>query len=439
MQMEGPIGQFYSGVRALDGSAIFDALPQIQPQQLERLCQAWLAGELGPIDPTNMLVAGDQADQFLELPGHAVIIYDAALEQLARHPELASDDTDFVGASLNLLGILDGMGARDKMPSVARRAAKMPIRQDDYKVRLAYFLYRGGDFEDAHHFFSEGMRSDPREIAEKSGIPLDDLLEMGRSIAASAKVKKRKTKLPPEIRDATQLTSDLFISAVTAQPLWDASAFFDAHEDTYITSPDTARLYEAASPAWDRATKARDAGNSETAIRELREVLRVFPGFVECHGLLATCWLESNRPAEALRVVDHALNTLDADYPEFHLIRAHALAALGNGDEAVLEWIKEMCIVGATPDVMKSTLRACLGVLPKTNDRAAYRQRRDVLEVALGCCGRLVDRDGDDNLLRLFASLYSRYELTGPMSPDHIAKLTGMEWERARGIYRSHA
>src|SRR5260370_13384744 len=120
MQLEGPIAQFYSAIQKLS-SAFLEALPQIQPSELERFCKAWILGDIGTIDHTNMLVAGDQADQFLELPGHAVIIYDAALEQMSRHTELIDTDTDCAAGSLNLLGILEDSDSRDRIRIIARR------------------------------------------------------------------------------------------------------------------------------------------------------------------------------------------------------------------------------------------------------------------------------------------------------------------------------
>ena len=439
MDFDGPLGRFYSGVQKLTGGEIIEVLPRIQAPQLERFCQAWLSGEIGPIDPTNMLVAGDQADQFLELPGLAAIIYEAALEQLFRHPDLAAKDTDCAAGSLNLLGILENAGWPDRIRAVALRAAKMPIKADVQRVRLAYFLNQVGEFALANSHFIEGMKRNPNQIAEETGVPLDELYNLGRRIAVSAQLRHHKPKLPEQIREATRLTTELFVGGFSCSPLWDSAAFFAAHPEMYRSEPGTSAQFHAASPNWNRAMEAHETGNNDEAIHELRTATRLFPGFVEAHGLLATCWLESECPAEALCVIDNALAALDGDYPVYRAMRARALSALGRADEAAVEWIKELYVVGPTSELLRSILQACLNLLPKTYDLAEYRRRYAALEVSLACAGRMVQEEGDAKIVRLLAKLYSRYELVGPVAPDHVAHITGMDWEAVRGIYRSYA
>lgn len=439
MQLDGAIERFYAGICDLKGSAIFEALPKIQVRELESLCQAWLLGQVGPIDPTNMLVAADQAEQFLELPRHASVLYDAALEQLSRHPDLIAKDTDCAAASLNLLGIVQNAGRSDQVHSIALRATKMPVKEDGQKVRLAYFLNEVGEFTLAQSLFTEGMRRNPDQVAEETGVPLDDLRELGRRIALASKLQYQNPKLSPEVRDASQLSTDLLIAAFSCSPLWDAAAFFFAHLKTYLSAPGTSAQFNVAGPHWEVAIEAHESGQHNKAIQELQTAIRLFPGLVEAYGLLAGCWLELERPAEALRVLDNGLATLGGDYPEFRAMRARALSALGQPEHAAVEWIKELFVVGATSELLRSILQACLNLLPKTYDLTEYRRNRNALEVALACSGRIVSEEGDSEITDLFAKLYSRYELVGPISPHHVARITGMDWETVRGIYRAHA
>jgi hypothetical protein len=91
---------FVKALRDLDGSVLLSVLPQIAVQDLKGICQDWLSGKLVGIDPTNVLCGGDYADQFLNLSAPAIVMYDAALEYMHRHPDSIADDTDCAAASL---------------------------------------------------------------------------------------------------------------------------------------------------------------------------------------------------------------------------------------------------------------------------------------------------------------------------------------------------
>jgi hypothetical protein len=76
--------------------------------------------------------------------------------------------------------------------------------------------------------------------------------------------------------------------------------------------------------------------------------------------------------------------------------------------------------------------------LPQSLDRMAYRRKRHILDCALACCGRLLSIEPNDRRLQTFAKLYSRYELSGPVAPEHIENITGLNWNTARNIYRRY-
>lgn len=121
--------RFVEAMRGLDGPAILELLPHLTLTDLSVVRQYWLNGHLGELDPTNVLSAGDFADQFLNLPEHAVALYDAALEYMDKHPESIADDTDCAAASLNLMDLLAKAGQGRAAVTAARRAARMPVKR----------------------------------------------------------------------------------------------------------------------------------------------------------------------------------------------------------------------------------------------------------------------------------------------------------------------
>jgi len=247
MQLRGPSAELLSALqqfsapeadRARTANNLWRCIRQISLPELQHLCHTWLAGEIGPIDPTNMLVAGDFADtETLGLQQHAVAFYDTALEFMVRHPKSIAADTDCAAASLNLLGILEDAEDHDRMRVVSLRAMRMPILGDDQRVRLSYALNQVGEAAHANSLFVEGMRTDPAGTAKKLGVPLDEVLKLGRSIAARTNTTKSTAKRPDPSSQAIGLYN-LAIKHIESGDRSQAAAVFDmalnvAQEETF--------------------------------------------------------------------------------------------------------------------------------------------------------------------------------------------------------------
>lgn len=177
---------FMNALKDLDGPALLTLLPQMAVPDLKAMCQDWLSGRLGTIDPTNVLSAGDYADQFLSLPAHAVVIYDAALEYMHRHPETIANDTDCAAASLNLIDLFDKSGQHGAATAAANRAAKMPVKRPEQNVQLAVAVSKAGDMVTAYSLFKRAESAGLGSVAQAMGVSMSDLNQMGTFLARAA-------------------------------------------------------------------------------------------------------------------------------------------------------------------------------------------------------------------------------------------------------------
>jgi len=128
----------------------------------------------------------------------------------------------------------------------------------------------------------------------------------------------------------------------------------------------------------------------------------------------------------------------EGDYPGLHFDKAAALLDAEDGEQAAAEIIKEMYVVGPDEQLLSELFNILLMQLHLTLNRMAYRRKRHILGCALACCGRMLNIERNDRRLQTFAKLYSRYELSGPIVPEQIETITGMNWNAARNIYRTY-
>ena len=177
---------FIKGLQDLNGPALLTALPQMSVPYLKAVCQEWLSGKLGTIDPTNVLCGGDYAEQFLSLPAHAAVMYDAALEYMHRHPESIANDTDCAAASLNLVDLLDKAGQHGAATAAANRAARMPVKRPEQNVQLAVAVSKGGDMVTAYSLFKRAESAGLGSVAQAMGVSMSDLNQMGTFLARAA-------------------------------------------------------------------------------------------------------------------------------------------------------------------------------------------------------------------------------------------------------------
>src|ERR1700738_857691 len=107
--------QFGRALLNLDGPAITTWLQSLSADDVKFSVESLLSGMLvGPdIDPTNVLCAADIADQQLQMPTHAIALYNTALKHMDENPESITDDTDCAAASLNLIDLLRKQRDRD--------------------------------------------------------------------------------------------------------------------------------------------------------------------------------------------------------------------------------------------------------------------------------------------------------------------------------------
>ena len=148
--------RFVEAVRHQDFLAVADALPNLTAYDISSLRERWFSGQLDQLDPTNVLCAGDCADQFLNLPQHAIALYDAALEYMDKHPESIAEDTDCAASSLNLIDFLIKSGQKQAAASAAKRASRMPVKRPEQNVQIAFWLSQTGDPKTAYVLFSAG-------------------------------------------------------------------------------------------------------------------------------------------------------------------------------------------------------------------------------------------------------------------------------------------
>jgi hypothetical protein len=117
------------------------------------------------------------------MPGHAIVLYDAALEYMKDNPESISADTDCAAASLNLIDLLRKQRDRAGWLNAIRRAAEMPIKRSDQKVQIAYGLHTAGEKTLAYNLFLKAMDAGAETVAAALGVEVDELIKMGEMLA----------------------------------------------------------------------------------------------------------------------------------------------------------------------------------------------------------------------------------------------------------------
>jgi hypothetical protein len=178
--------RFVEAMRELDGPVMIELLPRLTLADLNVVRQYWLGGHLGELDPTNVLCAGDYADQFLSLPEHAVALYDAALEFMDKYPNSVTEDTDCAAASLNLIDLLVRSGKGQVAAAAARRAGRMPVKRAVQNVQLALWIGEAGDAKTAYALFQRGKADGLSSIAAEMGLTVADLNQTERALARAA-------------------------------------------------------------------------------------------------------------------------------------------------------------------------------------------------------------------------------------------------------------
>jgi hypothetical protein len=155
---------------------------------LNRMFEAVANRDLGELDPTNVLTAGDFADQSLSLPEHAVALYDAALDFMDKHPESIADDTDCAAASLNLMDLLAKAGQARAAVTAARRAARLPVKRAEQNIQIAVGLSQGRDAKMALMLFQRGKAGGLSAAAAAMGVTVNDLNQMERVLVHAVSV-----------------------------------------------------------------------------------------------------------------------------------------------------------------------------------------------------------------------------------------------------------
>jgi hypothetical protein len=145
------------------------------------------------------LCAGDFADpgqNYLNLPGHAIALYDAALEYMDKHPESIAEDTDCAAASLNLIDLLMNSGQEQAAMAATRRAGRMPVKTAEQNVWLAFWLREAGDAKTAYHLFQRGKAVGLEPTAAAMGLTVDVLKQIEKQIEQELSRAAGEQKIP---------------------------------------------------------------------------------------------------------------------------------------------------------------------------------------------------------------------------------------------------
>jgi hypothetical protein len=181
---------FVQAMRDLDGPAVLQMLPNLTTSDVSDVCSDWLAGSIEPLDPTNVLCAGDYADQFLNLPGHAIILYDAALEYMDKHRESIAKDTECAAATLNLIDICMKAGDRRRATLAAVRGSRMPVERVEQNMQLAFWLAQVGNSRLAYEMFQHGKKAAGAAglalVAKRLEVPEAELRQMEQVLTNAA-------------------------------------------------------------------------------------------------------------------------------------------------------------------------------------------------------------------------------------------------------------
>lgn len=180
--------QFGRALLNLDGPAITMLLQRLSSDDVQLSVGSLLSGILvGPsIDPTNVLCAADIADQQLQMPTHAIALYDAALQYMDENRESICCDTDCAAASLNLIDLLRKGHDRNAWLGAVRRAARMPIRRPEQKIQIAYWLHEAREFVLAYAIYLKRIEAGAPTVASALGLSTTDLAQMGKALKHDA-------------------------------------------------------------------------------------------------------------------------------------------------------------------------------------------------------------------------------------------------------------
>ncbi|HXU37669.1 MAG TPA: hypothetical protein VN937_15010 [Blastocatellia bacterium] len=177
--------EFGCALLNFDVPAIMRLLQSLSADDVQFSLRALLSGALvGPnIDPTNILCAGDIADQHLRMPAQAIVLYDAALQHMDENRESIASDSDCAAASLNLIDLLRKQRDRAGWLNAVKRAARMPIKRPEQKIQIAYWLHQAGESGLAFKLYQQGMEAGASTVAIAMGVSEADLIQMGEELA----------------------------------------------------------------------------------------------------------------------------------------------------------------------------------------------------------------------------------------------------------------
>ncbi|MFP6899615.1 MAG: hypothetical protein VCA36_01650 [Opitutales bacterium] len=225
-----------------------------------------------------------------------------------------------------------------------------PFSESEYLFLHSLLLRKNGEAEEADLELHEALR-----LAKASDLPiLRKFVLLHEDKDTLVALLKRLAKEPQLRHWASALLILTLQRAVDAEPLVEALSSMQIEE--YGNDPETANRLSR--------LKALHGQDLNTCRKIAEQLVARYPEIREYRFTLALVYQESNRPKEALRLLEGMLSTNPTECPTQRLIGARALLANGFSSEAnkLVDGLQDIKLLPAERRILDH-------VLAKTNDK----------------------------------------------------------------------
>ncbi len=230
-------------------------------------------------------------------------------------------------------------------------------------------------------------------------------------------------------------TPEDLILLFSSPPLCDEAEFFKSHWREYEVEDQDA--IDWVLQTHQAAVQAYQQGDLSSAIKFDREVLETFPEFAEAYIHLATVYQKLGRWDDCLRIASEAEEQVTDDAPWLHYFKGRALYEKHSLDVALVEFQKEVAVVGASEKVLRWLFQVFTDQLNREQSNQNGATRRRLSQCASYAVFRCLKANFDQKLATALCGLWDEFERTGGWNPELLEKLTGFSRHDFNEFYRS--
>jgi tetratricopeptide (TPR) repeat protein len=227
------------------------------------------------------------------------------------------------------------------------------------------------------------------------------------------------------------------IVLLSSPPLCDENRFFESHWEEYEIAPEDQDAIDWVFQTHHDAIQAYQRTDYSAAIQYDREALKVFPEFAEAYIHLATVYQRLERWDDCLAIVSEAEEQVTEESPWLHYFKGRCLYEKGALDLALVEFQKEVAVVGASEKLLRWFFQVFTDQLNGEEQGHSRVAQRRLSQCALVCGFRCLKARFDQRLASALCNLWDAFERTGSWTPQLLERLTGYSRHEFNEFYRS--